>query len=205
MPCGYPPAIEAFGRGISMKQLFASLSALVFLILAAGTASAAQVGTPAWSIRPLVLFEGPGTAYDVTGQIDGQHRIYVDRCSKLWCRVHANGQAGWTGLYDIAFGHVARGPFYLPPIKYKSGGPGLVCLYEGRNYSGTSICAKSGTVIRDLLLLRVDNRYSSVTIEGDVSVDLCRDRDFHSYCERINSSENLHGFLDNNVSSVKVY
>ena len=58
MPCGYAVAIDAFGRGISMKQLVASLSALVFLILAAGTASAAQVGTPAWSIRPLVLFEG---------------------------------------------------------------------------------------------------------------------------------------------------
>ncbi|MDB5541508.1 MAG: hypothetical protein JWQ89_3235 [Devosia sp.] len=188
-----------------MKQLFASLSALVFLILAMGTASAQTVGTPAWSIRPLVLFEGPGRDYDVTGQIEGQVRIYVDRCSKLWCRVHAGGQAGWTSLYDVAFGRVARGPLTGPRLNYKWGGPGQVCLYEGHNYTGSAICGRSGTRIRDLLLLHADNLYSSVTIEGDVSVMLCRDRDFHSYCELMNNSGNLQGFLDNNVSSVQVY
>ncbi len=35
---------------------------------------------------------------------------------------------------------------------------------------------------------------------------LCRDRDFHSYCERVNDSQTaLHGFLDNNLSSFWVY
>lgn len=189
-----------------MKQLLASLSALAFLVLGTLAAGAAPVGTPAWSIRPLVLMEGPGNAYDVVGEIDGQVRIYVDRCSKQWCRVHAGRSAGWTSLYDIAFGHVARGPLTGPRLNYKSGGPGVVCLYEGRNFSGASICGKTGFVVRDLLLLRADNRYSSVSIEGDVSVVLCRDRDFHSYCERINDSEEaLHGFLDNNVSSMRVY
>lgn len=190
-----------------MKQLFASLSALVFLILAAGpAASAARVGTPAWSIRPLVLFEGPGTEYQVTGEVDGLARIYVDRCSKLWCRIHSGGQAGWTGLYDIAFGNIIHGPFSLPLLNYKSGGPGIVCLYEGPNFSGQALCGDSGTVIRDLLLLNADNTFSSITIEGDVSADLCRDRDFHSYCERINHSQDrLPGFLNDNVSSVEIY
>jgi hypothetical protein len=181
----------------SMMRLIAGLAALAFLIL--GTAAAqAQTGSPAWSLRPLVLMEGPGHAYDVTGEIGQYERIYVDRCSKLWCRVHAGGEAGWTKLYAITFGH-------LPRKAFKGGGPGIVCLYEGRNFTGESLCGKPGTRIRDLLLLDLDNRYSSVTVEGDVSVMLCRDRDFHSYCERIEESENLHGFLNNNVSSVRVY
>lgn len=189
-----------------MKQFLASLFALAFLVLGTVAASAVQVGTPAWSVRPLVLMEGPGHEYDVVGEIDGKVRIYVDRCSKQWCRVHAGRSAGWASLYDIAFGNVIRHPFTLAPIPYNSGGPGVVCLYEGRHFSGPSICARSGQRIRDLLLLDVDNRYSSVTVEGNVSVMLCRDRDYHSYCERINDSQEiLHGFLDNNVSSVHVY
>ncbi len=189
-----------------MKLLLASLSALAFLVLGTVAASAVQVGTPAWSIKPLVLMEGPGNEYDVVGEIDGEVRIYVDRCSKQWCRVHSGRSAGWTSLYHIAFGNQIRSPFVLGPIPFKSGGPGLVCLYEGRHFSGPSICAKSGQRIRDLLLLRADNRYSSVTVEGDVSVMLCRDRDYHSYCVRLNDSQAaLHGFLDNNVSSVWVY
>jgi hypothetical protein len=60
--------------------------------------------------------------------------------------------------------------------------------------------------MRDLLLYGNDDTFSSVTIEGDTSVLLCRDRYFTNYCERVNESqERLHGFLDNNVSSVRIY
>ena len=189
-----------------MKQLLASLTALALLVLGTVAASAVQVGTPAWSVRPLVLMEGPGHEYNVVGEIDGKVRIYVDRCAREWCRVHAGRAAGWTSLYDIAFGNVIRSPLTLAPFPYKWGGPGFICLYEGHNYSGQSLCFNSGSRVRDLLLLGADNRFSSVSIEGNVSVMLCRDRDYHSYCERLNDSQGvLQGFLDNNVSSVWVY
>jgi hypothetical protein len=187
-----------------MKFVLAVLSALALLAL--GSTAQAQTGTPAWSIRPLILQEGPGTAYDVTGEIAGETRIYVDRCSKAWCRVHKGSAAGWTSLYDISFDHHARGPLTGPRLNYKSGGPGTVCLYEGPNFTGASLCRTSGFVAKDLLLLHLDNRFSSVSVEGDVSVILCRDRELKSYCERINESEaHLHGFLDNNVTSVRIY
>jgi|ThiBiot_300_biof_2_1041535.scaffolds.fasta_scaffold05555_6 hypothetical protein len=202
----YAPALITWYGAFSMKQLLACLSALAILAFGAFAATAAPAGTPAWSVRPLVLYEGPGKAYDVTGEIDAAVRIYVDRCSKQWCRVHSGRQAGWTKLYDIAFGKVLRHPWQLAPIPYKWGGPGLVCLYEGHNFTGASFCAKAGASVRDFLLLDTDDRYSSVRIEGNVSVDLCRDRDFHSYCERVNDSQRaLNGFLDNNVSSMRVY
>jgi hypothetical protein len=91
-------------------------------------------------------------------------------------------------------------------LQYPSGGPGEVCLYEGHNYTGDSLCLKSGSVSHDLLLQHLDNRYSSVTVQGNVSVTLCRDREFSSYCERVlHDQPALNGFLDNNVSSYRVH
>ena len=64
---------------------------------------------------------------------------------------------------------------------------------------------RPGTVVHDLLLFDADNRFSSVEVNGG-SVTLCRDRDFSSYCERVVEDQPvLHGFLDNNVSSYRVW
>lgn len=188
-----------------MKHVLAILSALVLLTMAAPLAHA-ETGTPAWSIRPLVLFQGPGTEYQLVGEIGAEARIRVDRCSRLWCHVRSGHASGWAWLRDIAFGNIIADFRTGPRMMYKRGGPGVVCLYEGRNFTGAALCAESGFRIRDLLLLGADNRFSSVTVDGDVSVMLCRDRDYTSYCERFNNSEgSLHGFLDNNVTSVRVY
>ena len=60
--------------------------------------------------------------------------------------------------------------------------------------------------MRDLQLYGNNDVYSSVTIEGSASVLLCRDRYFTNYCERVNASQpELQGFLDNNISSVRIY
>lgn len=189
-----------------MRALVNFALSLALLFGFAVPASAIQTGTPAWTLKPLTLMEGPGYAYDVTGAVEAEARVYVDRCSKTWCQIHVHGQRGWVDLYALAFGQRPQPPFSGPRLNYKGGGPGTVCLYEGRNFTGNALCAGSGYVVRDLLLLHEDNRYSSVSIEGDVSVLLCRDRDFKSYCVRVNESQSrLHGFLDNNVSSMRVY
>ncbi len=188
-----------------LKPFVAVLAALVLLAFGATTASA-QSGSPAWSKKPLILMEGPGHEYEVVGEIDAGARIRVDRCSQAWCRVHKGHEAGWASLYAIDFGDGPDGRYKFPRIGPNWGGPGVVCLYEGANFTGKSLCAKPGFRSRDLLLLDADNRFSSVSIEGDVSVLLCRDRDFHSYCVHYNDSQpHLHGFLNNGVTSVRVY
>lgn len=188
-----------------MKPFFAVLTAFCLLVLTAFGASA-QSGSPAWALRPLILMEGPGKAYDVVGHIDAEARIYVDRCSRNWCRVHRGRAAGWASLYAITFGIGPHSPYAFPRLGYKWGGPGVVCLYEGRNFTGASLCGRAGFRARDLLLLDADNRFSSVSIEGNVSVLLCRDRDFHNYCVRLNDSQaRLPGSLDNGVSAMQVY
>ena len=91
------------------------------------------------------------------------------------------------------------GPLTGPRLDYPTGG--TVCFFTGRNFTGESFCASTGTVIRDLLLRGHDNAFASVTV-GGASVTACRDRDFSSYCERIVEDQAaLHGFLSRNVSS----
>jgi hypothetical protein len=189
-----------------MRALLKLALSLALLAGFALPASAVQTGTPAWTLKPLTLMEGPGKAYDATGEVEAESRVYVDRCSRDWCQIHVGHQQGWVGLYALAFGQEARPPLSGPRLNYPKGGPGSICLYEGANFTGASFCAGPGFVARDLLLHHADNRYSSVQIEGNVSVMLCRDRDFKSYCVRvIESQAHLQGFLNNAVTSVRVY
>jgi hypothetical protein len=197
---------RAARKVLSMKTLFTSLAAIAALLLPVAPAAAVETGTPAWSIAAATLFEGPGAEYDVVGDVDGKVRIYVERCSDRWCRIRAGGAHGWLSEDQVSFGRAPVGPFGGPQLNYKHGGPGTVCFYEGHDYSGASFCGDSGFVVHDLLLYHLDNRFSSVTIEGNVAVMACRDRDFKSYCERIDySTPALQGFLDNGVSSLRVY
>ncbi|MHB1111108.1 MAG: SH3 domain-containing protein [Devosia sp.] len=182
----------------------ASVAALFFAVaLVALPARALETGTAAWLVEGQSLFEGPGQAYDVVGELGGETRIRVDRCTYRWCRIHAEGQRGWVSRDNISFGQQPRGPLTGPHFDHPRGG--AVCFFEGPNFSGASVCAKAGTVVHDLLLFDLDNRYSSVEVSGS-SVMVCRDRDFSSYCELIVESQpRMHGFLDDNVSSYRVY
>lgn len=186
----------------TISAILLSLLALAF----AAPVSALETGTPAWTISGATLFEGPGSAYDVTGDVGAEERVYVMRCQKLWCQVRADSGRGWMSLADLAFGHEPKGPFTGPRLKLKTGNSGTVCLYTGRNYTGMSICGDAGFVVRDFLLYDADNQFGSVAIDGDVSVMLCRDRFFQSYCQRINeSTATLPAILINSVSSMRVY
>lgn len=190
------------GRFSGLRRLAAVLGLLAAL-LPAGTAFA---GTKAWSNIPLVLREGPGAAYDVTGEIAGEIRIIVDRCSRRWCKIRAEGERGWAEIDHISFGQQPGGPFDGPKLNYPQGGPGQVCFFEGPNYTGGSVCSETGKVVHDLLLLDIDNRFASVSVEGDVSALVCRDFNFTSYCERIiESKPRLPRFLYRAVSSYRIY
>jgi uncharacterized protein YraI len=183
-----------------LNRLALAAAALFALAL---PAAAVEVGTPAWLIHGQSLYEGPGHAYDIVGELGDETRIRVDSCTYRWCLIHAKGERGWAARDNISFGQHPRGPFTGPRLNYGSGA--VICLYEGRHFTGDRVCAKPGTVVRDLLLFDADNRFSSVEVNGG-SVTLCRDRDFASYCERVVEDQPvLHGFLDNNVSSYRVW
>ncbi len=184
-------------------MLCRALLSLLAIAMLSHPALAIETGTPAWLIKGQILYEGPGHAYDVTGELGGETRINVDRCTYRWCRIHAHGQYGWVSRDNISFGQHPRGPLTGPRLNYPSGG--TVCFYSGRNYTGESFCAEPGMVVRDLLLYDRDNLYVSVRTGGG-SVTVCRDREFTSYCERIIEDQPvMHGFLARNLSSFRVW
>lgn len=189
---------------MSIASRLASVAAFVLaLAFFALPAQAFETGTAAWLINGQALFEGPGPAYDVVGELGDETRIRVDRCTYRWCRIHAEGEHGWVSRDNVSFGREPRGPLTGPHFDHPTGG--TACFFEGPNYSGASVCAKAGTVVNDLLLFHLDNRYSSIEVSGS-SVMVCRDRDFTSYCELIVESQpRMQGFLDDNVSSYRVY
>jgi uncharacterized protein YraI len=194
--------MHQFGR-----LLTAVLGFLIILALGQAPAMAASLsGTHAWSTDTLVLRNGPGTAYDLTGEIAESLEIKVLRCQRLWCLVDGEGGRGWTYKRHISFGKTPTPwPGGVNP-DYHSGGGGSVCFYQGTHYTGASLCVRSGRVIQDLALLGLDNGFSSVRIEGNVSAAVCRDRFFQSYCERIIVSQPvLDQYLQRNLSSIRVY
>ena len=179
---------------------FAGLLAVAGVALSPLPAMAAtESGSHAWSTSTLVLRQGPGTVYHVTGEIAPDLAIKVVRCQQYWCVVDGTGGRGWTRIEHIDFG---RGP----TIKVQKPGQAEVCFYEHENYKGAAFCATGSRVVNDLLLLGLDNRFSSVSVSGNVSVAICRDRKFQSYCERVFFSQPvLDQYLNNNVSSFRLH
>ncbi|KRA50183.1 SH3 domain-containing protein [Devosia sp. Root635] len=188
-----------------MRRFGRLLTALAgIMILATASAFAAsESGTHAWSSDPLTLRNGPGLAYDVTGQIAADLPIKVLRCEDLWCAVDGPGGHGWTGKQFIVFGLTSTDwPGGVHP-DYPSGGS--MCFYTGANFTGAEFCFGSGRVIHDLALLGLDNSFSSVRVNG-ASAAACRDRGFQSYCERIIADQPaLDPYLRRALSSIRVY
>jgi uncharacterized protein YraI len=183
------------------KSLLASVLAVL-----AFTAPALASGTAAWTNRPLTIYQGPGYTYDVVGEVGGELRIYVERCRERWCQIEMRGADGWINQDYISFGREPHPPFTGPRLNYPSGGPGQVCFFTDTNYRGSSFCAESGRVARDLVLYGWDNRFASISVEGNVSVTVCRDFDFSNYCERIiESKPQLGRYIYRAVSSFHVY
>lgn len=152
------------------------------------------------------LFHGPGINYTSTGAVEAESEITVERCLSYWCKVSTTTSAGWMERAKISFGQHARGAMSGPKFTRKSGGPGEVCLYTGKQFSGQSLCRGSGFVIQDLSRSSLDNRFSSVTVSGDVSVMVCRDFFFSSFCEHVTTDTAvLPPLLKGEVSSIRIY
>lgn len=181
------------------------ISVLALLGMPFSSAYADEVGSPAVVLKTTTLLAGPGARYpEVASAVSQSQDVTVVRCSERWCLI--GGTNGWMSIDDLSFGNFERRPFHGTVSDIGRGGPGTICFYDGTNYSGASVCLDSGHVARDLLLLGWDNRISSVSIEGAVSVNLCRDREFTSYCELIAESQpNVNRLLNNAASSWQVW
>jgi hypothetical protein len=190
-----------------MRKIFAlAAAALIALLPASPALSLSESGSHGWSRAPLVLHDGPGDHYNVTGEIPGEVAIKILRCQKLWCVVDGPGGRGWARNGAIDFGKDPHWPILDPDATYPDLANGSMCFYTGTHYTGRAFCADSGRVFEDLALAGWDNQISSVQVITPTSAALCRDRFFQSYCERIVESQPvLHDYLRQNLSSIRVY
>ncbi|MCF6328036.1 MAG: peptidase inhibitor family I36 protein [Devosiaceae bacterium] len=182
--------------------IFFSLLAMLALPTAVQAHAASN---PAWALASVSLQSGPGTRYNPTQSsvFEGQ-KIAITRCTNRWCTIE--GSEGWLSIDNISFGQTASSAFSGPKFNTGRGGDGEICLFDGENYSGSSVCLSSGNVARDLALLGWDNKISSVSVGSGVSVNLCRDRDFSSLCVLIDqSTPKMQRLLSNSASSWRVY
>jgi len=192
-----------------MRLTLQRILMVLFSFLATSTLPTAvqahSPSNPAWALASITMQSGPGTRYAPTQSsvVKGQE-IAVTRCTNRWCTI--DGVEGWLSMDNISFGQTASSAFSGPKFNTGRGGDGEICLFDGENYSGNSICLTSGNVATDLALLGWDDKISSVSVGSGVSVNLCRDRDFASLCALIDqSTPKLQRLLSNSASSWRVY
>lgn len=190
-----------------LRVIFTIIACVLFAFPAGAVPPTGSAGwtTDGWVSMSGDLRSGPGTMYDITGNVDIGVRVRVDRCSKRWCQIHTAHVKGWLSLDNLSFGQKPDGLFAGPKFPTQRG-DGVVCFYTGEGFAGVSFCARSGRVIPDLALVGFDNEISSVEVNGAASAIVCRDRGFRSYCEVVDVSKGrLDGLLSNGISSLRVY
>lgn len=174
-------------------------AALVAVVLTTGVALA---GSSAQTTGEITLRLGAGANYPATSQVIVEGTaVNVQRCSRNWCLVEASSKRGWTAIGDLTFGETAATEDTLT-----LGGSGQICFHTGTNFTGQKVCSTSGRVVPDLALHGYDNAFASISIEGQVSANVCRDSRFASYCEQINESQaRLPRLLNRAISSYRVW
>lgn len=179
--------------------------ALAVIFTMAG-ANAAFASSEAQAISPLSLRLGPGVNYKIVSDIAQGVQVDVERCQRRWCLIDRNGHRGWASMDQLTFGVEPRGPFTGPKFKRVSGGSGTICFHTGPNFSGQSVCSKTGMVVPDLALYGYDNVFASISVEGSISAHVCSEFNFGAYCETINEDQpSLSRHLKRAVSSYRVW
>lgn len=185
------------------RILFALLIALGF---SASAIPVANAGSLAQTIRPVTLRLGPGVKYPTVSELTEKIAVEVERCTRRWCLLAANNQRGWTSIDGLTFGEEPRDLFTGPKNEQVSHGTGTICFHTGENFTGQSVCSKTGMVVPDLALHGFDNAFASVSVEGTISANVCREFNFTSWCETIAEDQPvLSRFLKRNVSSYRVW
>ncbi|HQZ12533.1 MAG TPA: hypothetical protein PK286_06565 [Devosia sp.] len=98
---------------MSLARIVLPLAAVLAMSL---PAAAIETGTRAWLIHSQPVFDTYKPYRRAVGELDGQIRIRVDRCHKLWCEIHAKGNHGWVRGWvwqdNISFGREPKWPWY---------------------------------------------------------------------------------------------
>jgi uncharacterized protein YraI len=88
----------------AVARLLLPVAFAAFGVIGPALADGGDISTPAWTNHDLRLYTGPGNNFEVRTVLRGGIRVHVDRCSMLWCRIHAGRTSGYAFIYALSFG-----------------------------------------------------------------------------------------------------
>lgn len=140
---------------------------------------------------------GPGTSYAVVDVLRSGQSVRVSNCTGGWCWVNHGGPSGWVSQNFLS--RTGGGG--------DSGGGSAIgrgaCFYENVRFRGRSFCVRPGDSNSNLGVW--NNRISSISIRGFMTVQVCEDRNFRR-CEAFNRDvATLPWWLDSNISSFRAF
>jgi hypothetical protein len=115
-----------------------------------------------------------------------------DSCINGYCQLANDfGPQGWISEdlieFDDDFEEVAE-----------------ACFFDKANFGGASFCLEAGD-IENKLSSKWNDRISSIQITGDISVDLCSDKNLYGLCGTfVSDVKVLSSKLNNKVTSIEV-
>ncbi len=212
---------------ISLSRLLRTAIVAALALPLSGMAASA---TEATATTALNVRTGPSAGYPVVDTLTPGEVVDVTECeSNGWCYITHPGPDGWVSSTYLTAGPSAGstepncsfrlvfGPGGTPRFEIVCGdgpfpgtgtGPVLAanraCFFDGPNFTGASFCRQVG-VFNNLPPISND-RITSVRLHGNAKVRLCVNPNMGPFCRDVVTSEGgLGGFLNNKVSSLRVY
>lgn len=124
-----------------------------------------------------------------------QVEVDPDSCTNGFCQLDNDfGPQGWVAEDFLEFDDYEPEPESFAEV----------CFFDKANFSGASFCLGAGEV-ESKLSSKWNDRISSLTVEGDISIDLCTDRGLYGLCGTFTSdTRSLPAKLNNRVTSIEV-
>jgi hypothetical protein len=164
-------------------------------LFAMTTSTYAEVATV---IQKANIRKAPSPTAKKLGTLSAGTQVEVDpdSCTNGYCQLDNDfGPQGWVGEDFIEFEDAAP----EEPEEVAE-----VCFYDKSNFGGASFCLEPGDV-QQKLSSSWNDRISSIEITGDISVDLCSDKNLYGTCGTFASNaKSLPAKLNNKVTSIEV-
>ena len=193
---------------MTVKSFLAAAAAA--LCLAAGTGAA--LADSATATSPVNVRYTPGGAK--VGVLYRGEEVEVRKCIGGWCLISHPGPDGWVSqdyLEFADFGDDGLEDEVVIDLGDDGGFPddeadvAEVCFYDKANFGGSSFCVEGEDTV-NRLPGNWNDRISSIEIIGDLTVDLCTEKNLYGACGTFSSSRSsLPGALNNKASSYEIY
>lgn len=193
---------------MSVKLLLAASAAALCLCAGVGAALAETASaTSAVNIRIT-----PGGAK--VGFLYPGEQVEVIKCGGGWCAITHPGPDGWVNQAYLTFDQEDDfGDDFDDEDGFGDDEDfgddeeeiAEVCFYDKVNFGGQSFCVE-GEDTNKKLTSYWNDRISSIEITGDLTVDLCSEKNLYGACGTFSSSRSsIPGGLNNKATSYEIY